>query len=207
MSYTVCIDPGHGKTTPGKRAFDESFFEYEFNRDVSWRLRKILVNQGLNAFLTAPFDEDVSLQTRCDIEDLMGADIFVSIHANAYGSDWNDANGWGVFHHTGSAKGRDLALCVQVESIPYLGLRDRGVKPENFFVLKNTKSPAILIEHGFFTNRNELAILKISEFREKCAVADAKGVMRYFGLEWNEDSYFESGLKNKLNQIRNILEV
>lgn len=204
---TVCIDPGHGKSTPGKRAFDESFFEYEFNRDVAWRLRKILVDQGINAFLTAPYDEDVSLQARCDIEKIMKSDIFVSIHANAYGNDWNDANGWGIFHHTGSVKGRNLAACVQSESIPYLGLRDRGVKPENFFVLKNTKSPAILIEHGFFTNKKELELLKTSQFREKCAVADAKGVMKYFGLGWDEDKYFEAGLKDKLNRIRNILEV
>lgn len=182
----VCVDAGHGKETKGKRAFDESFFEWEFNRDVARRLTIHLLRHGVYVIPTCISDRDTPLDERCKISDDANADIFVSIHANAFGDDWNDANGYSIFHHKGSTKGKKLAECIHGESVPFLGLRDREIKPENFQVLRETIAPAVLIEHGFFTNKKELELLKTDEFRENCAIADCKGILKYFGIDYIE---------------------
>ena len=182
----VCIDCGHAKSTAGKRAFDESFFEYEFNRDVGQRLGHHLKRHGISISyscdLTVDYDE--SLGTRCKRANDLEADIFVSIHANAFGTDWNDANGWEIFCY---GKPNKLAQCIHEESVK-LGLRDRGIKDGSHLgVIKGTRMTSVLIEHGFYTNREELKKLKSPEWREKFAVADAKGILKYFGLEWVDE--------------------
>lgn len=207
----VCLDAGHGITTAGKQSIDGSLREYEFNRDVVSRIKNYLENHGIEIILTAPTDEDISLTKRVNISNIAKADIFVSIHANAYGSEWNTANGWEIYHSQGSVKGKKLADYIHKESVPFLGLRDRGIKTTtDFTVVRQTIAPAVLIEHGFMTNKAECELLKSDEFREKCAIADAKGILKYFNIEWKEEPDYKAmyeSLKSKLIQIHAISEV
>lgn len=184
----VMIDPGHGKTTGGKRSFDSTLMEYEFNRDVTKRLKAQLERHGLKVSITAPGDEDVSLTERCTMANSANAKIFVSIHANAYGSAWNDAKGWEIYIYGKGGTAEKLANLIHKESVPYLGLKDRGVKVENFAVLRGTKMAAVLIEHGFYSNKEECTLLKTDAFRDKCAIADAKGILAYFGIAYKDES-------------------
>lgn len=141
--------------------------------------------------LTAPNDIDVSLAERVRIAKENNADIFVSIHANAYGTTWNTANGWEIYVYEKSGKSLLLAEDIQKCSIPYLGIKDRGIKiGDTLYVINQTHKysiPSVLIEHGFYTNKSELALLKSDDFREKCAIADAKGILLYLGIKWEEE--------------------
>ena len=101
--------------------------------------------------------------------------------------DWNDANGWEILIIGKGGKAEQLAKCIQKHSIKDLGLKDRGVKVQNCQVLRDTQMPAVLIEHGFYTNKEECAILKSEGFRQKCAEADAKGILEHLGIEYNEE--------------------
>lgn len=192
----VCIDAGHAKNTPGKRSFDGSLLEYEFNRVVAKRLKYHLERHGVDVIYSCDLDTstDIPLSARCSKANDVNAGLFVSIHANAYGTTWNDANGWEIFHHKNSVKGKQLAEAIHKACEPYkktllyLGLTDRGIKTDNFTVLTKTKMTAVLIEHGFYTNKEECAKLKDTEFREKCALADAKGVLTYLGIPWKEEA-------------------
>lgn len=67
-----------------------------------------------------------------------------------------------------------------------LGLKDRGIKVENFTMIKDTQMPAVLIEHGFYTNKEECAKLKDANFRRQCAIADAKGILAHLGIAYKE---------------------
>jgi len=110
------------------------------------------------------------------------------VHANANGTDWNSAHGWEIYVYKQTGKALQLAQDIHTESIPYLGLQDRGIKTADFAVLAGTKMPAVLIEHGFYTNKEECALLCTSVFREKCAIADAKGILKYCGIQWMDDA-------------------
>ena len=148
----ICLDAGHGRETAGKRSPDESFFEYEFNRDVTNRLKTILERHGVEVLLTCDDEHDIDLKVRCEYANANKADYFISIHANAHKECWTDANGWEIYIVGKGGKAEKLAETIQKHSIAELGLKDRGVKLANFQVLKDTDMPAVLIEHGFYTN-------------------------------------------------------
>ena len=181
----VAIDCGHTEDTAGKRSPDGTLREYEFNRDVGKRLQKHLDRHGVETLLIAPSGED-DLMERCRAANEWKADYFISLHANAYESTWNTANGWEVFILSKGGQAEKLAKVIEAESCPYLGLRNRGIKTSPFAVLKYTDMPAVLVEHGFYTNLQECELLKSDDFREKCAVANAKGILKYIGIEWTE---------------------
>lgn len=182
----ICLDAGHGVETAGKRSPDGTLLEFEFNRDVTNRLKKILESHGVEVLLTCEDEHDKDLDIRCDYANDNKADYFVSIHANAHEEYWTDANGWEVYVVGKGGKAEQLAKAIQKHSIPMLGLKDRGIKVSNFTVLKDTDMPAVLIEHGFYTNKEECAKLKTDEFRKKCAIADAKGILEHLGIEYKE---------------------
>ncbi|MDO4482608.1 MAG: N-acetylmuramoyl-L-alanine amidase, partial [Bacillota bacterium] len=178
----VMLDPGHGKSTLGKRSPDESLLEYEFNRDVAKRTKSILESKGITVLMTVSDDTDVSLSQRCSTANNSNADIFVSFHANAFGNgvDWeNNAGGWEIYYYSTSKYGKILANYIHDANIPSIGIKDRGVKTANFAVIKNTDMPAVLIEHGFYTNETEIELLKSPSWRQKAAELDAQGILNF----------------------------
>ena len=179
----IAIDCGHTESTAGKRSPDSSLLEYEFNRDVGKRLEAHLKRNGFETLLIAPTGKD-SLSARCKKANDWKADLFISIHANAYGNGWNDANGWGIFICGKGGKAEKLAESVRKVSIPMLSIRDRGIKVEQFTVIAKTNMPAVLVEHAFYTNRAECELLKSDGFRAKCAEADARGIVEYCKKKW-----------------------
>ncbi|MHC1722584.1 MAG: N-acetylmuramoyl-L-alanine amidase [Aminipila sp.] len=179
----VVLDPGHGEATAGKRSPDGSLREYEFNRAVANKMKNILEAQGVEVILTANDDSDPSLSERCEKANTSDADIFVSIHANAFGngSEWTSANGWEMYYFQGSVLGKQLAQAISDSNFPQIGIYNRGIKTtSNLYVIKNTYIPAVLIEHGFFTNAKEVELLKSDEWRDRAASYNAEGIMKFF---------------------------
>ncbi|MCU6709372.1 N-acetylmuramoyl-L-alanine amidase [Paenibacillus sp. J5C_2022] len=182
----IAIDAGHGLNTAGKRCPDDSMREFHFNSVVARYVSEELAKyEGVTVRFM--HDEtgrrDVPLSERVSTANDWGADTYVSIHANAYGSSWNDANGIETFTSVGaSATSRKLAAAVQKELVELTGRRDRSVKRADFYVLYRTKMPAILVESGFMSNREEAALLKSDGYRRKVAAAIVKGLADTYGL-------------------------
>jgi N-acetylmuramoyl-L-alanine amidase len=131
--------------------------------------------------MTRDKDEKVSLKDRVKKANDANADIFVSIHCNAF-EDPN-VKGTETYHYTKSKKGKKLATPVQKELVKALGTKDRGVKEGTFYVLKYTKMPAILTEVAFISNKSEEAMLKKKKTQDKAAQAIKKGIDTYFSNE------------------------
>ena len=182
----ICLDAGHGRETAGKRSPDESFFEYEFNRDVTNRLKDILERYNIEVLLTCDDEHDIDLKVRCEYANANNCDYYVSIHANAHKEYWTDASGWEIHIVGKGGNAEKLAKCIHKYS-KELGLKDRGIKVSNFQVLRDTDMPAVLIEHGFYTNKEEVEKLRDSTFRQKCAIADAKGILEHLGIDFGND--------------------
>ena len=190
----VCLDYGHGKSTAGKRSPDETLLEYEFNRDVGRRLKAILETHNVEVIETVEDDTDLALSSRCGVANFHECDYFVSIHANAHDTSvedeegtmhltFNSASGWEIYIISKGGKAEQLAKKIHKHS-QELGLKDRGIKIGNFQVLRDTDMPAVLIEHGFYTNEEECEKLKSDSFRQKCAEVDAKGILEHLGIEY-----------------------
>lgn len=206
VNYKIAIDSGHSELSAGKRSFDNSFFEYEFNMDVSQRIKKHLNRHGVESkiFQVKNKNSVSEMYERIKQINAYNPRIVVSIHANAFGEDWNTANGWEIYYSKGSAGGKRLAECIHSTSIPFLGLTDRGVKDtRTLAMVRRPYAPSVLIEHGFMTNKVECELLKSDDFRNKCAIADAKGILKYLNIEWIEEETvdYKKLYKNTLSQV------
>lgn len=124
-----------------------------------------------------PYDD---LQTRCDLANAWGADIFVSIHNNAGGSS---ARGTETYYNwdneTDALLSERLAEYIQGEMILSTGMVDRGFHDMGFYVVKWANMPGVLIEGGFMSNASDRALLLNPQFRRRMAEGIVNGIDRF----------------------------
>lgn len=174
---------GHGPETPGKRTPDGSMREYHFNSIVAKYAAELLSGyEGVEMLMVHDDSRDVPLKERTDKANAWGADLYVSIHVNAFGGTWNDANGIETFVYQRGIEAEEVAKAVQSEMIKLTDRRDRGVKVDNLHVLRETNMTAILVECGFMTNREEAELLKSDAYRRICANAIVNGIVSHYKL-------------------------
>ncbi len=188
--YMWCLDNGHGKQTAGKRSpkleDGSQFFEYEFNRDIVKRVSEGLDKVGVKYFNVVPeVDIDNFLEGRVGRANNLKSDlpkIFLSIHSNAFGrSGWEAPSGIETWYYHNSRSGRAIASVFQKHLMTQLNWKNRNLKSypgkKQFYVLRNTKMPAVLTENGFYTNKAECKLLLKDSIRQKIADAHINAIL------------------------------
>ena len=176
--FLVVIDPGHGGPDPGAIGIG-GVRETDVVLEVSKIVEKILSEKGVKVRLTRKNEVNLDLPPRVSFANRSGADIFVSIHANASRGKRRDINGLETFYYRGW-RGRLLAKGIQKQILRVSpGSPDRGVKQGRYFVIKNTRMPAVLVEIGFLTGRLDARRLEKTTHRKRLAYAIAKGILEY----------------------------
>jgi len=186
------LDPGHSAHTSGKRSSDNTFFEYEFNRDVAHRLYSLLRREKIDVYFSlddydAIKSDKLSLWERVRNANNLSETkdvVFLSIHANAQQLDkdkkWGTARGVEVWYYEGNEFTEKLATDMVNTFSTVLSLVNRGIKSsETLFVLKYTRCNAVLVEHGFFTNKKEKEFLNRSDVRQKIAETYLQIIKKY----------------------------
>lgn len=182
----ITIDPGHGGSDSGAIG-PNGYTEKEGAFAISQKVASILNQSGAKVVMTRDSDVDVygpnasarnELQARVDVGNNANSDIFVSIHCNAFVNPV--ANGTQTFYYGSSYQGQRLAQSIQEKMIEANGLRDRGISTCNFYVVKHSYMPAVLIETAFITNYDEEALLSDDEWQTTMAKAIAEGINEYF---------------------------
>lgn len=194
---TVYIDPGHGGLDSGASYF--KLKEKVLNLNTSLLLKQELEYRGYDVIMSRSTDIFIKLGNRPLDANKNAADIFVSVHYNSSGGSGKYRGIETYIHHTvASGFGEEvdrnkfktndpriknslrLADFVQSRLISNTGMYNRGVKGNNFNVLRNTKMPAILVELGFMDNKSESLVIKNSSYHKKAAVGIANGIDKYF---------------------------
>lgn len=182
----ITIDPGHGGSDSGAVG-PNGYTEKEGTFAISQKVASILNQSGAKVVMIRDSDVDVygpnasarnELQARVDVGNNANSDIFVSIHCNAFVNP--AANGTQTFYYGSSYQGQRLAQSIQEKMIEANGLRDRGISTCNFYVVKHSYMPAVLIETAFITNYDEEALLSDDEWQTTMAKAIAEGINEYF---------------------------
>lgn len=179
---TICIDPGHRNNDRDRGGqslgVPESDLVLPYALEVAAELRRI----GHHVILTRTDDRPVLLSARSKIANDAGADLFVSIHANA--SDNPRARGPWTIHAAGSERGRRIARQVQSALARVAGGHPDRVYPDasswvgnrRLSVLRQTQMPAILIELGFMTNPADIQQMQSPDWRRRASLAIAHAV-------------------------------
>ena len=174
----IIIDAGHGPETAGKRSPDGTLREFHFNEATAIHVKKLLTTEGFTVIFSHDNSCDVTLSERISLANKLRVSAFISIHANAFGNDWNQAQGIETYTCLNpSETSTRMANLVQQALIMRTGRKNRGVKKGDFAVLRETTMPAILVECGFMTNKKEADLLKSLEYQQQCAQAIVFGVL------------------------------
>ena len=185
----VVVDPGHGKQDPGAVGF--GLKEKDVVLDISLRMKKYFAQTPVKALLTRESDTFPTLAQRAEFAYKNNADSFVSVHANALNGS---ALGQETFYYASTNKNVDqskaLATYIHKRMQEAWGLRDRGVKPGNYKVLRENSVPAALAEIGFIDNKTDNAYIASATRREQMARAIFLGTLDYY---YHYEKYSEAG--------------
>ena len=194
----VVIDAGHGGIDSGTSA--GSVLEKDLTLDVARRLRRLVQAKGLETMLTREQDTYKSLANRADFANRQHNCIFVSIHfdegqraaatgvetyyaARQSGGRVSFASWLPFLQHTVSDSpnllSQSLAGFIQESLVKRTEAFDRGTMAQQFYVIANVHHPAVLVEGGFLTNKDDVAKLTSEEYREQMAAAICEGILHY----------------------------
>jgi N-acetylmuramoyl-L-alanine amidase len=198
----IMLDAGHGFNTPGKRS-PNGMREYEFTRAVAEYAKNSLGNyQNITVYFAHSDERDVPLKERTDKANQLNVDAYVAIHANAYGSSWNTANGIETYvFPTKPKEAYELAQMIQKNLVISTGLTDRGVKTADFHVLRESHMTAVLTECGFMTNEREAELMLSDMYRKTCAEAIVKALANQFKLKLKADPGTNSPSSNNATPL------
>lgn len=175
----IVIDPGHGGSDPGAIG-PGGLKEKDVNLDIARRLYKILKNNtNARVHLTRDLDKFISLDKRSDLAKSLNADMFISIHSNA--DEQGKQSGIETYaYYSTSGDTWALAWYIHESLVKGLKLKDRGLKADNFHVIRETANiNSILLEIGFISNKKEEALLKDDRTRENAARTIYQGIVNY----------------------------
>jgi N-acetylmuramoyl-L-alanine amidase len=178
--FRVVIDPGHGGPDPGAVGIG-GLRETDVVLDVSLQVARLLQARGVQVLLTRTTEVDVDLPPRVTLANSSGADVFVSVHANALSMERPDVNGIETFYFAGG-RSQSLAEAIQQQLMAISpGTPDRGARPGRFFVIRRTVMPSALAEMGFVTGEVDAPRLADPAYRRRLAQALAAGILNYLG--------------------------
>lgn len=176
----IVLDAGHGGTDPGAiRTYNgKTINEKDINFAIVQRALKYFnsVDSDIKVYLSRYNDTKVDLYERAAFSDVVGADLFISLHMNAnydtsidgteiyYTDSNNDISDMGI-----NSKG---LASLFLNSLPEMvGTDTRSIRAQNYVVTRENTVPAILIELGFMSNNGDLSLMVDSTFQEKTAKA------------------------------------
>lgn len=188
-TITIVIDSGHGGADPGKIAADGTL-EKDLNLAIALKLQKYLEASDINVVMTRTtdtglYDENSSskkaqdMKNRVSLMEECNADLVVSIHQNSY-SD-KSIHGAQVFYYTTSADGKHLAETLQEALVTGLDPNNhrKAKANDNYYLLKKTSRPIVIVECGFLSNPEEAALLKSDGYQDEVAWVLHLGILKY----------------------------
>ena len=194
----VILDPGHGGQDSG--AIAGGVLEKDLTLDIAQRVDRLLDAQGMMTLLTRNGDSYVSLGDRAQLINRANNAVVVSIHLND--GLRPDVSGIETYFAAQQATGipliaswlpflqkvanprpnpesQSLAQFIQQQLVARTQAVNRGTKAQQFYVLANVRHPAVLVEGGFLTGKNDIGKLADANYRELLATGITDGILKY----------------------------
>ena len=186
----IVIDAGHGGIDAGVRGITTEAKESDINLAIAKKLKGYFQEAGFKAVMTRKTNAGLygaptkgfkmrDMKKRKQIIEESGADMVISVHQNF--CPIPSKRGGTAFFDKASESGKTLADCIQKS----LNALNEGIKPNealagDYYMLKCTQSPSVIVECGFLSNTEDERLLTSSEHRKEIAYSIFKGAISYY---------------------------
>lgn len=187
-NYTVVIDAGHGGTDPGSIGYKTKVHESELNLNLAKKLRNKLELAGINVVMTRTNEnaliegagkkwkkEDMNL--RKELIKRVRPNMVISLHQNSYTN--HSLRGAQVFYDKTSDISKQIAEYIQSEFKKDLDKSIKATSPGDYFMLKCTYAPSVLVECGFLSNEEDEKLLQQDDYQDKIINCIYKGIINF----------------------------
>lgn len=173
----LVVDPGHGGDDPG--AVVSGVREKDITLPIALAMKELLEQHGAQVVMTRTEDVDLGGKTREELGKRValveqhGAQLYISVHANQ-----DACYCWGAqtfYQKGGTAEGKALAEAIQAR-LRAMTPTTREALAANYFVLRSTPVPAVVVETGFLSNADERARLQQPDYQRRVATAVVLGI-------------------------------
>ena len=179
----IMLDPGHGGSDSGTTGpLGTDYPEKRINLENAMQLKAQLEKRGAKVLMTRTTDVYISLSDRLTASRDAKPDMFLSIHANSMAEnvDISKIQGFSTHYKEAIAKPLSQALCNGAEAA---GRVNKGVRWANFYVVRGTWAPSMLIEAGFVPNPDEFELLTDDSEQKYLANKLADAIVEYFSTK------------------------
>lgn len=189
LSGCIVLDAGHGGSDPGKVGCND-VLEKDINLAIVYKLKTLFENKGFEVVLTRTDDKPLVSDNskNMKIEDMRNRVALItetmplmtiSIHQNSFPD--SSISGPQVFFYDQSPEGEAIAATLQDTLNALMDPpKPRMSKSNNdYYILKKTPTPTVIVECGFLSNEKEAADLTTEAYQEKLARAIYTGTCEY----------------------------
>ena len=186
----VVIDAGHGGIDSGVVGVYSRTKESDINLAIARFLRGYFAEAGFCAVMTRNSNGGLyglptsgfkkrDMKKRRDIIQSCNADMVISVHQNS--CPIPSRRGGQVFYDKSSSCGKALAESIQnslnsMENCP----RKSSALTGDYYMLKCTDNPSVIVECGFLTNSEDDRLLNTEQYQKEIAYAIFKGAVGYY---------------------------
>ena len=166
MSYKIYIDQGHNPRNPNAGAEGNGYYEQDITYEVGRLTAELLeADPNFDVLLSRKTPDEIlgtgiasSLAARTNEANAWGANFFISLHTNA--STISSASGSEAYAYSRQSPGWAMGDNILFWLNRSTGLTNRGVfiRP-SLWVLRRSAMPAVLIELGFITNKEDADLM------------------------------------------------
>lgn len=162
---------------------------------MSKRIKSRLEDHNIYVFLTNPNSNkvsDIGLTKRANLanekwksQGKPSKALFVSIHANYYNAQSNGCETYVATNASSTSKKAANTVNTEMHKEVckvYSSFRNRGVKVENFTVIKKAYMPSILVESAFYSNMKDLDLLR--NHKDAFTEGIVRGMCKHFGITY-----------------------
>ena len=191
LPYTIVLDAGHGGRDDGCSGVSTGVTESSINLEIVMKLQTLLEDFGFNVVLTRTnanglYDDNADnfkvsdMEKRIEIIESANADFVVSIHQNSYPN--SHAIGAQAFWQEGDINSENLAKSIQSMLVSQIPNARSEANYGDYYILKESKTHAVLIECGYLTNPEEEHLLTSEDYQNKLSYAITCGILKYFDM-------------------------
>jgi N-acetylmuramoyl-L-alanine amidase len=177
----VAVEAGHGGESTGAVGLS-GLLEKDINLDLALKFGALCEKMGAEVFQIRKSDETIGLLDKRRKALASGADLLISIHANAAGTSRGYLRVPGTSTYYNNPFWAPLAESVY-DRLLELGLAEFGVVGSfNYTVIRLSQMPSILVEQAFMTHAEDEEKLADPVFRENMATKIYEGIIDYLSL-------------------------